>query len=176
MPSVARDVGDYRITGTLAQVWPVWSVPGALEAKTSLCLLFVPKSRSWVQITMKFSPWSMREHICFSSVGCCLVAGCGWHQGPSLGEQVGSCMPRTPQGVLWQAGSNGLDIITGTRMDVENTTWKKRKQEIRVAFPSNCITHPTHFIKHIHMKRYTLKIDRRETGVGCGGERKEIGT
>lgn len=33
-----------------------------------------------------------------------------------------------------------------------------------------------HFIKHIHMKRYRLKIDRGETGVGCGGERKEIGS
>ena len=51
-------------------------------------------------------------------------------------------MPCTPQGVLWQVGSNGLDIITGTRMDVENTTCKKRKQkEIRVTFPATCITH-----------------------------------
>ena len=96
----------------------------------------------------------------------------------SLGEQVGSYMPHTPQGVLWQVGSNGLDIITGTRMDIENTTWKRRKQkEIRVAFPSNVLhTQKTHFIKHIHMKRYRLKMDRGETGVGCGGERKEIGS
>ena len=35
MPRVAWDVGDERITGTLVQVWPVWSVPGALEAKTT---------------------------------------------------------------------------------------------------------------------------------------------
>lgn len=37
-------------------------------------------------------------------------------------------------------------------------------------------TQKTYFIKHIHMKRYRLKIDRGETGVGCGGERKEIGS
>lgn len=73
----------------------------------------------------------------------------------SLGEQVGSYMPHTPQGVLWQVGSNGLDIITGTRMDIENTTWKRRKQkEIRVAFPSNCITHSknTFYKTHSHEK------------------------
>lgn len=86
----------------------------------------------------------------------------------SLGEQVGSYMPRTPQGVLWQVGGNGLDIITGTLMDVENTTWKRRKQkEIYVAFTSNCITHSKNiFYKtHSHEK---IQIKDRQRGDGSG--------
>ena len=45
MPSVARDVGDYRLQEPLYRCGQS-GVPGALEAKTSLFLLFVPKFRS----------------------------------------------------------------------------------------------------------------------------------